>query len=120
MAMIVLDFPHEVIWWAIFAGLSFIALTAMPFFKTDPLTWNCIISFWTLFGTYFIWTGSMGVCIAKDASRRLRQESEPDARILACARDLRSCMDPENVSCAANLRIRRILSGREIGRSTRN
>jgi hypothetical protein len=38
--MIVLDFPYGVIWWAIFAGLSFIALTAMPFFKTDPLTWN--------------------------------------------------------------------------------
>ena len=38
--MIVLDFPYGVIWWAIFAGLSFFALTAMPFFKTDPLTWN--------------------------------------------------------------------------------
>jgi hypothetical protein len=102
--MIVMDFPDGVIWWAIFAGLSFIALTAMPFFKTDPLTWNGIIFLLDLFGTYFIWTASMGVCIAKDASRRLRQESEPDARILAFAGNLRSCMDPENVSCGANLK----------------
>jgi hypothetical protein len=72
-------FPRWVCGWAIFAGLSFIPLTAMPFFKTGPLAWNGLISFWTLFGTYFIWTASMGVCMAKDASRRLREEDGVDA-----------------------------------------
>ena len=64
--------------WAIFTGLSFIPLTAMPFFKTGPLAWNGIISFWTLFGTYFIWTASMGFCMAKDARRRLREAPDVD------------------------------------------
>jgi hypothetical protein len=73
-------FPRWVSWWAIFTGLSFIALTAMPFFKTGPLAWNGALSFWALFGTYFIWTASTSVCMAKDASRRLREESESDAR----------------------------------------
>ncbi len=75
-------FPRWVSYWAIFAGLSFIPITAMPFYKTGPLAWNGVITFWALFGTYFIWTASMGVCMAKDASRRLREETEtaPDAR----------------------------------------
>jgi hypothetical protein len=34
--MTVPDFPHWVNWWAIFAGLSFIPLTTMPFFMTGP------------------------------------------------------------------------------------
>ena len=71
-------FPRWVSGWAIFAGISFIPLTAMPFFKTGPLAWNGIISFWCLFGTYFIWTASMGYCMAKDAGQRLRRESEAE------------------------------------------
>jgi hypothetical protein len=70
-------FPRWVCYWAIFAGLSFIPISAMPFFKTGPLAWNGAITFWGLFGTYFIWTASMGICMAKDASRRLREELEP-------------------------------------------
>ena len=54
-------------------------LTAMPFFKTGPLAWNGLLSFWTLFGTYFIWTASMGVCMAKDALRRLHEEPDLEA-----------------------------------------
>jgi hypothetical protein len=73
-----LIFPRWVCGWAIFTGLSFIPLTAMPFFKTGPLAWNGIISFWTLFGTYFIWTASMGFCMAKDARRRLREAPDVD------------------------------------------
>ena len=73
-------FPRWVCGWAIFAGLSFIPISAMPFFKTGPLAWNGLITFWALFGTYFIWTASMGVCMAKDASRRLREETALDAR----------------------------------------
>ena len=69
-------FPRWVSYCAIFTGLSFLPITAMPFFKTGPLAWNGAITFWALFGTYFIWTGSMGVCMAKDASRRLREETE--------------------------------------------
>ena len=67
-------FPRWVSSWAIFTGLSFVPLTAMPFFKTGPLAWNGAISFWALFGIYFFWTASMGVCMAKDASRKLREE----------------------------------------------
>ena len=67
-------FPRWVSGWAIFAGVSFVPLSAMPFFKTGPLAWNGAISFWTLFGTYFIWTASMGICMMKDASRKLREE----------------------------------------------
>jgi hypothetical protein len=69
-------FPRWVSYWAIFTGLSFLPITAMPFFKTGPLAWNGAITFWGLFGTYFIWTGSMGVYMAKDAGRRLREEAE--------------------------------------------
>ena len=71
-------FPRWVSGWAIFAGFSFIPLTAMPFFKTGPLAWNGAICFWGLFGTYFIWTASMGYCMAKDASRRLRVENDTE------------------------------------------
>jgi len=67
-------FPRWVCGWAIFAGISFVPLTAMPFFKTGPLAWNGAISFWTLFGTYFLWTASMGLCMITDARRRLREE----------------------------------------------
>jgi hypothetical protein len=73
-------FPRWVSCWAIFAGVSFVALTAMPFFKTGPLAWNGAISFWGLFGTYFVWTGTMGMCMAKDASRRLHEESDLETR----------------------------------------
>ena len=72
-------FPRWVSGWAIFAGISFVPLTVMPFFKTGPLAWNGLLSFWTLFGTYFIWTASMGVCMAKDALRRLHEESDLEA-----------------------------------------
>jgi hypothetical protein len=74
-------FPRWVCGWAIFAGVSFIPLTAMPFFRTGPLAWNGLISFWTLFGTYFIWTASMGFCMARDASRRLREEPTIDSAV---------------------------------------
>jgi len=67
-------FPRWVCKWAIFTGISFIPLTAMPFFKTGPLSWNGAICFWAVFGTYFFWTASMGVCMVKDASRRLRDQ----------------------------------------------
>lgn len=70
-------FPRWVCYWAIFAGLSFVALSAMPFHKTGPLAWNGLISFWGLFGTYFIWTASMGAYMVKDAARRLREETPP-------------------------------------------
>lgn len=73
-------FPRWVCYWAIFTGISFVPLTAMPFFKTGVLAWNGAISFWALFGTYFFWTASMGVCMAKDAFRRLREEGELDMR----------------------------------------
>jgi len=73
-------FPRWVCGWAIFAGLSFIPISAMPFFKTGPLAWNGLFTFWILFGTYFMWTASMGVCMAKDASRRLREETALEAR----------------------------------------
>jgi hypothetical protein len=72
-------FPHWICGWAIFAGVSFIPLTAMPFFRTGPLAWNGLLSFWTLFGTYFIWTASMGYCMVKDASRRLHEELQLDS-----------------------------------------
>jgi hypothetical protein len=72
-------FPRWVSGWAIFTGLSFLPITAMPFFKTGPLAWNGAITFWGLFGTYFVWTASMGVCMAKDAGRRLREETELQA-----------------------------------------
>jgi hypothetical protein len=72
-------FPRWVSGWAIFTGVSFIPLTAMPFFKTGPLAWDGAISFWALFGIYLIWTISMGVCMAKDVSRRMREQTEPNA-----------------------------------------
>lgn len=72
-------FPRWVSYWAIFTGLSFIPLTAMPFVKTGPLAWNGAFSFWGLFGTYFTWTISMGICMAKDASRRLRELDQIEA-----------------------------------------
>jgi hypothetical protein len=73
-------FPRWVCGWAIFTGISFVPLTAMPFFKTGPLAWNGAISFWALFGTYFFWTASMGFCMVKDAARRLRGEKEAKLR----------------------------------------
>jgi hypothetical protein len=69
-------FPRWVCYWAIFTGISFVPLTAMPFFKSGPLAWNGAICFWTLFGIYFFWTASMGTCMVKDALRRLRNERE--------------------------------------------
>jgi hypothetical protein len=73
-------FPRWVCGWAIFTGISFIPISAMPFYKTGPLAWNGAITFWALFGTYFTWTASMGVCMARDASRRLRQERAVESR----------------------------------------
>jgi len=64
-------FPRWVCKWAIFTGISFIPLTSMPFFKTGPLSWDGAICFWAVFGTYFFWTASMGVCMVRDAIRRL-------------------------------------------------
>lgn len=72
-------FPRWVNYWAIFTGLSFVPITAMPFFKTGPLAWNGAFTFWALFGTYFIWTGSMTICMVRDANRRLREENQVNA-----------------------------------------
>ena len=68
-------FPRWVSSWAIFAGVSFLVLTAMPFYKTGPIAWNGALSFWGLFGTYFVWTGSMGLCMIRDARRQMREEA---------------------------------------------
>src|ERR1700680_2570442 len=115
--MIVLDFPYGMILWAIFSDLSFIALTAMPFFKTDPLIWNGIISFWTLFGTYFIGPAQWAFASRRMRAGRLRHESEPDVRILAFTGDFVIVHGPgERLMPAPILRIRRMLSGREISR----
>jgi hypothetical protein len=72
-------FSRLVSGWAIFAGLSFIPLTAMPFFKSGPLAWNGALCFWGLFGTYFIWTASMGLSMMRDARRRLHEADEAEA-----------------------------------------
>lgn len=69
-------FPRWVCYWAIFTGISFVPLTVMPFFKRGPLAWNGVICFWTLFGIYFLWTASMGVCMVKDVLKRSREEEE--------------------------------------------
>jgi hypothetical protein len=71
-------FPRWVSGWAIFTGISFVPLTARPFFKAGPLAWNGAISFRALFGIYFFWTASMGICMAKDAIKRLREERDLD------------------------------------------
>jgi hypothetical protein len=68
-------FPRWVCYWAIFTGFSFVVLTAMPFYTTGPIAWNGAISFWGLFGAYFVWTGTMGYCMIRDARRRLREEA---------------------------------------------
>lgn len=73
-------FPRWVSYWAIFTGISFLPITAMPFFKTGPLAWNGAINFWAVFGTYFVWTASMGISMAKDASKKLREENDLDTR----------------------------------------
>jgi hypothetical protein len=67
-------FPRWVSYWSIFTGLSFLPITAMPYFKTGPLAWDGLITFWALFGTFFVWTGSIGIYLAKDVRRRLREE----------------------------------------------
>jgi hypothetical protein len=64
-------FPRWVSWWAIFTGLSFLPITGLPFFTTGPLTWNGLITYWILFGTYFVWCASMGVCMVRDTRRRI-------------------------------------------------
>ncbi len=50
-----------------------------PSSRRVRLAWNGLLSFWILFGTYFIWTASMGVCMAKDALRRLHEEPDLEA-----------------------------------------
>lgn len=74
-------FPRWVSGWAVFTGLSFIPITAMPFDKTGPLAWNGLITFWGLFGTYFVWSASMGWSMVKDTRRRLQQETGTDQRL---------------------------------------
>lgn len=73
-------FPRWVCYWAIFAGMSFLPLTAMPFFKNGPLAWNGAICFWTLFGIYFFWTASMGICMVRDALKRSRDQEIESSR----------------------------------------
>jgi hypothetical protein len=71
-------FPRWVSGWAIFTGFAFLPITAMPFFKTGPLAWDGLITFWLLLGVYFTWTGTMGYFMVKDAARRLREEGHAE------------------------------------------
>jgi hypothetical protein len=66
-------FPRWVNWWAILTGLSFVPITAMPFFKTGPFAWNGLVTFWIGFLTFFVWCCSMGICMAREAKGLLRQ-----------------------------------------------
>jgi hypothetical protein len=67
-------FPRWVSYWAIFTGLSFLPITFMPFFKDGPLAWNGLITFWALFGTYFVWTATTGWCMSVTARENLREQ----------------------------------------------
>ncbi|MBL6749073.1 MAG: hypothetical protein ISP90_01060 [Nevskia sp.] len=73
-------FPRWVSYWAIFTGLSFLPITAMPFFTTGPLAWNGAITFWGLFGTYFVWSASTGWSMVQDVRRRMREEAGVELR----------------------------------------
>lgn len=64
-------FPRWVSWLAIVAGLSFIPITIMPFFKSGPWSWSGSINFWAWFGTYFAWITTMSWYMTADVSRRL-------------------------------------------------
>lgn len=64
-------FPTWVSWWAIITGLSFLPISALPFFTSGPFAWNGLVTFWIAFGTFFIWCVSMGHYMAKEATVRL-------------------------------------------------
>jgi hypothetical protein len=64
-------FPRVVSYWAIFTGVSFLPITFMPFFKSGPLAWDGAVTFWALFGTYFVWCVTMSWYMAVDARRRM-------------------------------------------------
>ena len=71
-------FPAWVSWWAILTGLSFIPITALPFYTSGPVAWNGLITFWIGFTTFFVWMITMGWYMAGEASYRLKLR-EPGA-----------------------------------------
>jgi len=68
-------FPRWACYWAIFTGVSFLPITALPFFTSGPVAWNGFVTFWVGFTTYFIWAASMGWYMAAEARRRLVLEA---------------------------------------------
>jgi hypothetical protein len=65
-------FPAWVCWWGILTGVSFLPITALPFYTSGPVAWNGLITFWIGFTTFFVWLITAGWYMAVEATRRSR------------------------------------------------
>jgi len=68
-------FPRWASYWSILTGVSFLPITALPFFTTGPVAWDGLITFWVGFTTFFVWSASLGWYMAAEARRRLALET---------------------------------------------
>jgi hypothetical protein len=64
-------FPRWVCYLAIVAGLSFLGVTPMPFFQSGPMALNGAFVGWIPGTMFFLWTGTMGYYLLRDARRKI-------------------------------------------------
>lgn len=64
-------FPRWVCYLAIVAGISFLGVTPMPFFKSGPMALDGWFVGWIPGTMYFLWNGTMGYYLLRDVRRRI-------------------------------------------------
>jgi hypothetical protein len=71
-------FPRWVGYFSIFCGMTFCPSSLLIFFKSGPLAWNGIASFWIVVTGYITWTAVLSILMIKTSRRLEREDLEAD------------------------------------------
>jgi len=66
-------FPRWFAWMSFLTAACYVPLMLMPFFRTGPVAWNGVVSFWVVFVEFFLFT-AVATVLTWRALRRLEDE----------------------------------------------
>ena len=66
-------YPRWFAWMSFLTAACYVPLMLMPFFRTGPVAWDGVVSFWVVFVEFFAFT-AIGTVLTWRAARRLEEE----------------------------------------------
>lgn len=68
-------YPRWFAWMSFLTAACYVPLMLMPFFRTGPVAWDGVVSFWVVFVEFFAFT-AVGTVLTWRALRRLEDEDQ--------------------------------------------